>query len=206
MKETVSAAEMKEIERQANEEGLSYLQMMENAGTAAFAAMRAAYPDARSIIIFAGKGNNGGDGFVAARLYAAAGAAVTVVLCEGEPVTADAKTNFGRLRGVTVVPLDALDAPPSADLLVDALYGTGFHGALRESGRRAARLMNDSPAPVCALDLPSGMNADTGEIAEGAVRADLTVAFHCLKHGHAVLAAQRQCGRLIVAGIGIDEL
>ncbi|MGI6182278.1 MAG: NAD(P)H-hydrate epimerase [Agathobaculum sp.] len=202
---TVSAAQMKEIERQADAHGLCYLQMMENAGEAAFSAMRAAFPDARRIVVFAGKGNNGGDGFVVARRYAETGAAVTIVLCEGMPVTEDAQTNFSRLQNVSVLPLDKAAPLPPADLLVDALYGTGFHGALRESGRKAARLMNESSAPVCALDLPSGMNADTGEIASGAVQADLTAVFHRFKHGHAVPAAQKQCGRLLLADIGIPE-
>ena len=77
---SVSAAEMKEIERVADSRGLSYRQMMENAGTAAFEAMRKNWPEARNIVIFTGKGNNGGDGFVAARLFEAEGGQVTVVL------------------------------------------------------------------------------------------------------------------------------
>ena len=96
-KKAVSAAEMKEIERIADSRGISYRQMMENAGTAAFEQMRIKWPEAQKIVIFAGKGNNGGDGFVAARLYEKAGAQVTVILCEGMPVTEDASYNFDRL-------------------------------------------------------------------------------------------------------------
>ena len=95
---SVSAAEMKEIERIADSEGLSYRQMMENAGTAAFEVMRQNWPDAERIVIFVGKGNSGGDGFVAARLYEAAGARAAVILCEGEPKTVDAEYNYEKIR------------------------------------------------------------------------------------------------------------
>ena len=214
-KKAVSAAEMKEIERIADSRGVSYRQMMENAGTAAFEQMRIKWPEAQKIVIFAGKGNNGGDGFVAARLYEKAGAQVTVILCEGMPVTEDASYNFDRLTdAVKKYSLDGMGENGGiaekeigeADLIVDALYGTGFHGTLRESGRRAAAMINGSDVPVCALDLPSGMNADTGEIAEGAVRADLTVVFHCRKLGHEAAGAEKQCGEIVVVSIGIDEV
>ena len=222
---TVSAAEMKEIERRADERGLPYRQMMENAGTAAFEVMRRRWPRARRILIFAGKGNNGGDGFVVARLFSSladgtvddgsSSPGVRVVLCEGEPVTEDARFNFRLLQEKqTCVEVDDLSGYEAAsergetetpDLIVDALYGTGFHGQLRRSGKKAASLMNESAAPVCALDLPSGLNADSGEAAEGAVRADLTVAFHRKKHGHVVPGAEKWCGEIVTAGIGIPE-
>ena len=208
-KKTVSAAEMKEIERIADSRGVSYRQMMENAGTAAFEVMRRTWPEAKRIVIFAGKGNNGGDGFVAARLYEETGAAVSVVLCEGMPVTEDAGYNFRRMKNVDVaedISQISPKIPAEADLIVDALYGTGFHGSLREDGRKAAALMNAANAPVCALDLPSGVSADTGEAAEGAVKADLPVAFHCRKHGHEAEPAKKQCGRIVTVSIGIDDV
>ena len=207
---SVSAAEMKEIERIADSRGLSYRQMMENAGTAAFETMRKNWPEARKIVIFAGKGNNGGDGFVAARLYEAEAAEVTVALCEGEPKTEDALYNYERIcqmDSIEITDLKSLEDSriESCDLIVDALYGTGFHGQLRESGRSAAERMNGASAPVCALDLPSGMNADTGETASGAVKADLTVVFHRRKHGHDAQNAEEYCGRIVQVSIGIDE-
>ena len=214
-KKAVSAAEMKEIERIADSRGISFRQMMENAGTAAFEQMRIKWPEAQKIVIFAGKGNNSGDGFVAARLYEKAGAQVTVILCEGMTVTEDASYNFDRLTdAVKKYSLDGMGETGGiaekeigeADLIVDALYGTGFHGTLRESGRRTAAMINGSGVPVCALDLPSGMNANTGEIAEGAVRADLTVVFHCRKLGHEAAGAEKQCGEIVVVSIGIDKV
>ena len=203
----VTAVQMKQIERNADASGLSYLQMMENAGTSAYQAIRSHRSDAHALAIVAGKGNNGGDGFVIARLAAQDGLAVRVVLAEGEPVTADAQTNFRRLDGldVTVCTIEQTDELTGADVVVDALYGTGFHGALRPSGAKACRLMNESGAYIAALDLPSGIHADTGAVAEGAVRAHLTVTFDSYKPLHVQEVSKPYCGEIVLADIGISE-
>ncbi len=205
---TVTAAQMKEIERAADAAGLSYRQMMENAGSRAYETICRRLPFRRSAVIFAGKGNNGGDGFVVARLLAEDGGTVRVVLCEGPPVTEDAAYNYTRMTGVEIWPIEELEAAQqaeilSSELIVDALYGTGFHGGLRLNGLRAAELMNDAKGVVCALDLPSGVNADTGAVAAGAVQADFTVTFHARKQGQTVPAAAAQCGDIEVVDIGI---
>lgn len=205
----VTAAEMKRLEQQADAAGLSYRQMMENAGAAAAALALRTWPEAKSAAVFCGKGNNGGDGFVAARHLANAGLAVRLYLVEGEPVTTDAIYNCGLARemGLPVLAADTLDGPEqaeflqSADLILDGVYGTGFHGTLRPEGLAAARRMNDAPGRVLALDLPSGLEADSGTAAEGAVQADVTVTFHAAKPCHRLAAAQ--CGRVEVADIGI---
>lgn len=208
----VTAAEMKQLEQQADAAGLSYRQMMENAGRAAARLALRAVPEAKSAAIFCGRGNNGGDGFVAARHLANAGLAVRIFLVEGEPVTTDAVYNCGLARdmGLPVLALDALNQPEQAeflngaDLVLDGVYGTGFHGALRPAGLAAARWMNEAPGKVLALDLPSGLEADSGVAAEGAVQADLTVTFHAAKPCHRLAAAQ--CGRVEVADIGITAV
>lgn len=205
----VTAAEMKRLEQQADAAGLSYRQMMENAGATAAALALRTWPGAKSAVVFCGKGNNGGDGFVAARHLANAGLAVRLYLVEGEPVTTDAIYNCGLARevGLPVLAADALDEPEqadflkNADIILDGVYGTGFHGTLRPEGLAAARRMNEAPGRVLALDLPSGLEADSGTAAEGAVRADLTVTFHAAKPCHRLAAAQ--CGRVEVADIGI---
>ncbi|OUP25161.1 NAD(P)H-hydrate epimerase [Gemmiger sp. An194] len=205
----VTAAEMKRMEQQADAAGLSYRQMMENAGAAAAALALRAWPGAKSAVVFCGKGNNGGDGFVAARHLANAGLAVRLYLVEGEPVTTDAIYNCGLARemGLPVLAADALDEPEqadflqNADIILDGVYGTGFHGTLRPEGLAAARRMNEAPGRVLALDLPSGLEADSGTAAEGAVQADLTVTFHAAKPCHRLAAAQ--CGKVEVADIGI---
>lgn len=208
----VTAAEMKQLEQRADAAGLSYRQMMENAGAAAARLALRAVPEAKSAAIFCGKGNNGGDGFVAARHLANAGLAVRLYLVEGEPVTTDAVYNCGLARnmGLPVLALDALNQPEqaeflkNADLVLDGVYGTGFHGALRPAGLAAARWMNEAPGRVLALDLPSGLEADSGIAAEGAVQAQLTVTFHAAKPCHRLAAAQ--CGRVEVADIGITAV
>ena len=208
----VTAAEMKQLEQRADAAGLSYRQMMENAGAAAAGLALRAVPEAKSDAIFCGKGNNGGDGFVAARHLANAGLAVRLYLVEGEPVTTDAVYNCGLARdmGLPVLALDALNQPEQAeflkgaDLVLDGVYGTGFHGALRPAGLAAARWMNEAPGKVLALDLPSGLEADSGNAAEGAVQAELTVTFHAAKPCHRLAAAQ--CGRVEVADIGITAV
>ena len=209
MAKTVTAAEMKERERAANEAGLLYIQMMENAGRAAYAELRRRVPVLGRLLIVAGKGNNGGDGFVMARVAAREGVQVRVLLAEGEPKTPDARTNLALLEGTAAeVVRDAEQALFGADAVVDALYGTGFHGELRPSGTAACALINkarERGAFVLALDLPSGISADTGAVAEGAVHADATVTFDCTKPLHFAETSKPLCGALVCADIGIGK-
>lgn len=206
----VTAAGMKRIEQAANEAGLLYIQMMENAGRAAWAELTARFPAPGRLLVVAGKGNNGGDGFVMARVAVKAGWQVCVWLAEGEPKTPDAITNRELLRALPVTVLDAGTRPDPQgwDAAVDAVYGTGFHGALRPAGRVACELLNQSRAAgafLLAVDLPSGVCADTGEAADGAVRADLTVAFDSRKPAHTAPQAAPFCGEVRLADIGIPE-
>ena len=205
----VTAAQMKEIERRADAAGLSYYQMMENAGSGAYKIICERYPDADRYIIFTGKGNNGGDGCVVARLAAKDGKRAELITVDGNPVTTDAAANFGLLKNlpVEIKPLDEVDGLSITEgtLLVDAVYGTGFHGALRPAGEKACRLINAAKAPVVALDVPSGVNCDSGEAAEGAVEADLTVSFHAFKPVHENEAAKKYCGESVISPIGIER-
>ena len=205
----VTAKQMKEIERKADEAGLSYYQMMENAGTGAYRIICEKYPEADRFIIFTGKGNNGGDGCVVARLAAKDGKKTELITVEGNPVTADAITNFGLLESlpVEIKPVDEVTVLDAAQgtVLIDAVYGTGFHGALRPAGKKACFLMNSSSAPVAALDVPSGVNCDSCEAAEGAVEADITISFHAFKPVHESEAAKRYCGESVICPIGIER-
>ena len=210
MAKTVTAAEMKERERAANEAGLLYIQMMENAGRAAWKELKARVPALRRLLIVAGKGNNGGDGFVIARTAAKDDWNVTVFLAEGEPKTADAILNFERLHSLPVhICTDgSVLETQHFDAAVDALYGTGFHGALRPSGLAACGLMrrlHKSGAFVLAVDLPSGINTDTGEVAGGAAHADLTVTFDSYKPLHMAESSAPLCGKIVCADIGIRD-
>ena len=189
MYRVVTAAQMKAIEQAGNAHGLPYLQMMENAGLATYAALKKQLPQGGALLVVCGKGNNGGDGFVIARAAALDGWRVTVLLAEGDPQTPDAITNFERLSSLPVTvsrESTALETRPF-DAVVDALYGTGFHGSLRPAGLAACTLINRqrrAEAFVLAVDLPSGINTDTGEVAAGAVQADLTVTFDSCKPLH----------------------
>ena len=206
----VTAAQMKAIEQAGNAHGLPYLQMMENAGLAAYAEMKKALPQPGTLLVVCGKGNNGGDGFVIARAAAKEGWMVAVLLAEDEPKTPDAITNFERLHSLPVeICTDGFGlSAESFTVVVDALYGTGFHGSLRPSGLAACALMNrqhENGAFVLAVDLPSGINTDTGEVAEGAVRADLTVTFDSFKPLHTAASSAPFCGRIVCADIGIRD-
>lgn len=135
---TVTAAEMKEIERKAAEGGLSYEQMMENAGRAVADFVQEKQPVLRTAAIFVGKGNNGGDGLVAARYLRERGVRAVVILVEGEPKSEQARANFAKLDEKTPIwPIEELQMDQinwifDADAAIDAVYGTGFHGELSD--------------------------------------------------------------------------
>lgn len=216
---TVTAAEMKIIEKEADENGLSYRQMMENAGTGAYMMIRERFPETEQLMIFVGKGNNGGDGCVIARLAAADGIKTNVVLCEGHPATEDAKANFDLLegmKGVEIMTFAMLERNllsyngayseifSSKTVVVDAIYGTGMHGEFRSDDiRQICGIINEVSCPVVSLDLPSGLNCDTGEAASGCVQADLTIAFHSMKPAHVMDDALFYCSETVVCDIGI---
>lgn len=206
-KEMVTCAEMKALEQAADRAGLSYYQMMENAGSRAAEIILQHAPETEKAVIFCGKGNNGGDGFVAARKLRQAGLQVQVVLVEGEPVTADAKTNYELLSGDVEI-FDGKDYRlKDADLLVDAIYGTGFHGSLRSPADRIIECFNEARAFKAALDLPSGLSGDMqdAEPAGPCIHADLTITFHAKKPVHLCSGAAPFMGQIVCADIGICE-
>ena len=203
----VTVAQMKQIEHDADAAGLSYTQMMENAGQAAAKALLEK-KDFRTAAVFCGTGNNGGDGFVLARALHEAGKQVQIILVGGNPKTPDAILNWEKAQALKIPakPQDDLTEEEkswilNADTVVDALYGTGFHGELRPAGRTACDLINQSTGFCLALDLPSGLNADTGLAAKETVQADLTIAFHSSKPCHRL--NPKQCGETKIVSIGI---
>ena len=208
----VTVARMKELEKNADAAGLSYTQMMENAGQAATNALLENGPESlRSVVVFCGSGNNGGDGYVLARAVHQRCFEVRVVEVDGEPKTPDAILNWTRAK-ITGVPVRSMEKLTSEDLkfiqnadaVVDAVYGTGFHGELRPAGKKAAELFNQAAGFKLALDLPSGLEADTGRAAEGAFKADRTVTFHASKPCHRL--APEWCGPVDILPIGIESV
>ena len=209
----LTAREMRLVEAAAVADGLDYLRLMDNAGSAAGRVIRSRYPlENRKVAVLCGKGNNGGDGFVVARKLMEEGAAVTIVLLCGRPATNDSAEMFSRVQamGAAVCNLEtepyiASTAVREAQLIVDAVYGIGFHGRLPDAIRPLFRLANENSAPVVSLDIPSGLNADTGVYDEDTLRADCTVTFTAMKPGLLAHGALALTGRIEVVSIGIEQ-
>jgi ADP-dependent NAD(P)H-hydrate dehydratase / NAD(P)H-hydrate epimerase len=167
------------------EQGIAEADLMESAGTALAEAVAGLAPQG-PVRILCGKGNNGGDGHVAARHLAAMGFEVEAVDLTSEAVPAD---------------LDGWLAEAGA--VVDAIFGTGFEGEPRESSAAVIEAINRCGAPVVACDIASGVDASSGEVAGVAVEADITVSFHGAKLGHRIAPGKWHTGELRVAPIGI---
>ncbi len=213
MLQTITVENMRRLEKAATEDGLSYTRLMENAGTAAAREIMELFPlQGRKVAVLCGSGNNGGDGYVIARLLAIRGARVSLIQTDGEPRTEDARY-MARLTDESNVQIYRLSAEPylaaacvkDAALVVDAVYGIGFHGLLPDALRSLFRLINTGNMTVVAVDVPSGLNAETGEYDTDVLRADLTVTFTAAKPAMALPAVQEMLGRLIVASVGIEE-
>ncbi len=209
MNQYVTAKEMKEIEYKAYKKGVPYLTMMEDAGKAAYDEICKRYLlKGKNVIILTGKGNNGGDGYVVARYCAEAGALVQIIMAEGHPVTEDAKVNFGRCLDANIKMFSANHNEVdfylnNADFIVDAIYGAGFHGTFSPDVTSIAQKVNQSGKSVIALDLPSGLNADTSEADIHSISADITIAFARLKLAHQTENGKRLCGEIVLVDIGI---
>jgi len=214
--EILTSAEMGAVDRRTAEQfGVPLAELMENAGTAVALFCLRRYPAERALVL-CGKGNNGGDGFVAARVLAEAGVDVAVLLlgCEDE-VKGEAAAAFERLRAeapeAAVWPLAdeaalaaASEAIASVDLLIDAVVGTGFKPPLRGLAANLQEIVARLKTPVVAVDLPSGWDADsTGQTAQGAYRADTVVTFTRPKLAHVFgHLASTPFGPVVVAEIG----
>ena len=190
--------------------GIAGLALMQAAAGAAARVVLGRFPHARRVAVAAGPGLNGGDGCEVARLLHAAGRDVRVLRVAGRPPEGDAASALaGALAaGVAVgeMPDGAIaDALAGCDLVVDALLGTGSAGAPRDGVAAAIACIAGSGLPVVALDVPSGVDASTGEAPGAAVAADCTVAFHCAKLGLHVRPGHDLAGDVVVAPIGIPD-
>jgi len=202
----LDATGMAAVDRWAIEQrGVPALELMEAAG-AALARETELVAREGPVRIVCGKGNNGGDGMVAARLLRDSGHRVDVLaIWPLDELSPDSTANLERLDGgVDVVPESGWgDALAGSGAIVDAIFGTGFAGAPRGGAAVAIEAIADAGAPVVACDIASGVDASSGEVAGAAVAADLTVTFHNAKVGHLIAPGKRRTGRLVVAPIGI---
>ncbi|UCE89734.1 MAG: NAD(P)H-hydrate dehydratase [Pseudomonadota bacterium] len=194
-----TAQQVRELDRVAIEErGIAGAVLMERAGAAAFAVLRETWPQAARIAVLCGVGNNGGDGFVVARLAREAKLEVQVFqLGDATRIAGDAFTAAQRLSeaGVSAEPWGDQQLA-GFDLVVDGMLGTGLSGEVREPWRGAIDAVNAAGTPVLALDIPSGLDADRGAVLGAAVRANATLTFIGAKQGMLTGAGPDCCGDL----------
>jgi hydroxyethylthiazole kinase-like uncharacterized protein yjeF len=199
--EILTVAEMTAADQAAIAAGTPGLVLMERAGTAVADAIVARFRRCR-VAVLCGPGNNGGDGYVIARLLKKRGWPVWVETL-GAPATPYARAMAGKWRGETLS-LEASRKP--ADLIVDALFGAGLSRPLDGEALRMARFSHDRRCKVVSVDMPSGVSGDAGAVVgDVAFRADLTVTFHRRKLGQALEPGRSACGELMVADIGLGQ-
>ena len=201
-----TAAQVRELDRLAIEERkIPGAKLMQRAGEAAFDLLRTRWPRARRIVVVCGPGNNGGDGYVMARLAREAGLAVdvlslgTVEKMQGDTVAARKKC---KSAGVSIKEFQP-DVFAGHDVIVDALLGIGLERAVEGEWRVAIDSINNSGLPVLALDIPSGLHADTGRLMGAAVRASATMTFIGLKAGLFTGAGRAYAGEIYFSDLNV---
>jgi len=197
--------------------GIPGMVLMENAGRSCAELIREKLNDVDrpKVCIFCGTGNNGGDGYVIARCLLNDGFDVTVVVCgELAKIKGDARTNLDILErmGRRIEQLNPADADlpeqissltAGAALIVDGLFGTGLRGQLGDDYKRLIEVLNACDCPILAIDIPSGLDCDSGELLGAAIRATWTMTFVAVKKGLTFSHAAQYTGEVFVASIGI---
>lgn len=211
----LTSGQMKAAEQRANDKGMAFIRLMENAGCACARIVRDRLrnePGSKKAVIVCGSGKNGGDGFVIARKLSEYGFDTAVILASGLPKDSDSSAMFRRLEGMPVVitdytekPAKAFDYLEDADIIIDAIFGTGFHGTPDASARQIIEAVNSGGSFIISIDIPSGLECDSGESADICVHADLTVAISALKPVHVLVPAALNCGEVVEADIGISD-
>ncbi len=204
--ELYTAAQVREMDRLAIEKsGIAGIELMRRAGSAVFETCRRYWPENNKITVFCGAGNNAGDGYVIAMLALAAGYQVNVITL----------INKQRMKGDALVALqDFLQAGGlitpfqqqkqlEQTIIIDALLGTGLNREVKDNFAETIKLINSSSYPVVAVDIPSGLNADTGRVMGCAVKADMTVTFISLKQGLFTGEAAEYCGKISYVSLNI---
>lgn len=203
----ITCTELREIEENAIEQGMMVGELMENAGRQVFLATRKRYElDGKHVLIFCGTGNNGGDGLVAARYFAMKQSVVVLLFGDKEKFSTETQKNYDAIKKKVNImhiqekrELDLFHIQSNHNLvLVDALVGMGAKGVLRDPISFAIDYFNSVPGFKVAIDVPSGLNADTGEVNLKACDVDLIVTFHDMKPG-----LQSFAEKTVVADIGL---
>lgn len=211
----VGAAEIRRIDEAAiREYAVPSMLLMENAGRSVSDVISREYPPCKTLI-FVGKGNNGGDGLVVARHLRNRGYSVQVALLEDPAkLKSDPLLNYAIIKKMNI-PLERV--PPgisqevlrgycdNADILVDAIFGVGLHSGVQEVFEKAIRAINESQKPVVSIDIPSGLDADNGQVHGVAVKAERTITFSLPKLGLYEGEGPKYAGVIDVADIGIPR-
>jgi len=200
------AAQVRELDRIAiQERGIPGFELMSRAGHEVFLCIKKQWSGVRSVVVFCGSGNNAGDGYIIAKLALDAGLEVCVyAVSDPEKLNGDALTAYRQyIQANGKVSLFQAGHPLNADVLVDALLGTGLDRPVTGLYADAIQAINDYSAPVIAVDIPSGLNADTGTVMGCAVKADCTVTFIGLKQGLFTGQAAEYCGEIGYADLGV---
>jgi len=205
----ITVKQMMQIEENGHQMGFQRKLMMENAGAviARHLIEKFANISSKKILVFAGLGNNGGDAFVVARHLAGYGSNVKVVLLGNSDKikTDEGRTNWKLLEKMNSVDLiiasDVSGLDLQSDIIIDGILGTGISGKIREPYASAIDMINKSKAYKLAVDVPSGLDPDTGNTGDKCVKADVTVTFHKMKVG--MPKRKDMCGTIIVEKIGI---
>ncbi len=211
-REVYTAAGIQKIDRWAIEKiGIPSLVLMDRAGEAVAREVLKIFPHRRKVLVVCGNGNNGGDGFVAARYLYQSGIDVRVVVTGGaKDLKTDSKVYYSLIKKLRI-PVQMtvgndqrfLRALAESSIVVDALFGVGLNRRVRSPYREIIDGVNDSGKKVLAVDVPSGLDATTGEVLGACVRADATVTFTAAKTGFFLREGPRMTGRLVVRDIGI---
>ena len=200
-----TAAQVRELDRCAiTTLGISAHVLMQRAAAAAWRALRARWPHARRVVVLCGSGNNGGDGYLLACIARDAGVQASVIAL-APSASGDAERACAQWRNARGAILDIDETLPEADVYVDALFGTGLTRPVEGAARNLIEQLNANRQPVLALDVPSGISADSGEALGAAVRATTTVTFVAHKRGLFTGAASQHCGELVLDTLGLPE-
>lgn len=212
----LSSDEMKRVEQHTAKFGLSYQRMMENAGAACarniINVLEKEKAERRNIAVICGRGNNGGDGFVVARKLSENGYNVCVILVSGYPNSQEATYMYKLVidKSIPTIWYDSdktkvTQTLKNADVIVDAIYGFSFYGAIADDLKGLFSELNESSSLKFSLDVPSGVYCESGYNDENCFKADYTIAISALKPAHIIHPASDCCGDIIVANIGIPE-
>ncbi len=198
-------AQSRELDRIATEKlGIPGLSLMKRAGKVIFDYVMEKYPGLSPVVVLCGAGNNGGDGYVVAKLLHEASIAVQV-LTSDEPATADAKQAYREYVSAGGYVTDcSADVPQGAALLIDAMFGAGLSRPLEKQYAALVEVVNQGSYPVVAVDLPSGLSGDTGSAFDPCIHADLTITFIGRKLGQYTGDGPDHCGQLVFDNLGLD--